>query len=50
MRGKIVVRRGNCTFVVKVKRHNAGAIAVIVVNNVGGEIVMSGADESITIP
>jgi hypothetical protein len=27
-----------------------GAIAVIVVNNVAGEIVMSGADESITIP
>jgi hypothetical protein len=28
---------------------NAGAIAVIVVNNAAGE-VMSGADESITIP
>jgi hypothetical protein len=52
MSGKIVlVRRGNCTFVVKVKAaQNAGAIAVIVVNNVGGEIVMSGADDSITIP
>jgi hypothetical protein len=37
--------------VVKVKAaQNAGAIAVIVVNNVAGEIVMSGADESITIP
>jgi hypothetical protein len=52
MNGKIVlVRRGNCTFVVKVKAaQNAGAIAVIVVNNVGGEVVMSGSDESITIP
>jgi hypothetical protein len=52
MNGKIVlVRRGNCTFAVKVKAaQNAGAIAVIVVNNVEGEIVMSGADASITIP
>ncbi|MFT5244760.1 MAG: hypothetical protein ACI8QQ_002705 [Psychroserpens sp.] len=52
MNGKIViVRRGGCTFVVKVKAaQNAGAIAVIVVNNVEGEIVMSGADASITIP
>jgi hypothetical protein len=50
MRGKIAVRRGDCTFVVKVKHQDAGAIAVIIVNNVGGEIVMSGADDSITIP
>jgi hypothetical protein len=52
MKGKIVVvRRGNCTFVVKVKAaQNAGAIAVIVVNNVEGDIVMSGSDDSITIP
>jgi hypothetical protein len=52
MNGKIVIlRRGSCTFAVKVKAaQNAGAIAVIVVNNVEGEIVMSGSDASITIP
>jgi hypothetical protein len=52
MKGKIVViRRGTCTFVVKVKAaQNAGAIAVIVVNNAEGEITMSGADGSIVIP
>jgi hypothetical protein len=52
MSGKIVIlRRGSCTFAVKVKAaQNAGAVAVIVVNNTGGEVVMSGADESITIP
>ncbi|MFT7335150.1 MAG: hypothetical protein ACI9M1_001050 [Porticoccaceae bacterium] len=52
MNGKIVIlRRGSCTFAVKVKAaQNAGAIAVIVVNNVEGEVVMSGSDASITIP
>jgi hypothetical protein len=52
MNGKIViVKRGNCTFAIKVKAaQNAGAIAVIVVNNVDGNITMSGADASITIP
>lgn len=52
MSGKIVIlRRGNCTFAVKVKAaQNAGAVAVIVVNNVTGDLIMSGADESITIP
>ena len=52
MNGKIViVRRGNCAFSVKVKyAQNAGAIAVVVVNNIEGEIIMSGADDSITIP
>jgi hypothetical protein len=50
--GKIVIlRRGNCTFVSKVKAaQNAGAIAVIVVNNVDGDITMSGADATIVIP
>jgi hypothetical protein len=48
---KVLIERGNCSFAVKVKAaQNAGAIAVIVVNNVAGEVVMSGADESITIP
>jgi hypothetical protein len=52
MNGKIVViRRGSCAFAVKVKAaQNAGAVAVIVVNNADGEITMSGADGSIMIP
>ncbi len=52
MNGKIViVRRGNCTFAVKVKAaQDAGAIAVIVVNNVEGSISMSGSDATISIP
>ena len=52
MNGKIVVvRRGTCTFVVKVKAaQDAGASAVIVVNNVETEFSMSGADASIMIP
>lgn len=50
--GKIVIlRRGGCNFTVKVKSaQEAGAIAVIVVNNKEGEITMSGNDASITIP
>jgi predicted aconitase with swiveling domain len=52
LNGKIVVlRRGGCNFSVKVKfAQDAGAIAVIVVNNKAGEITMSGADAAITIP
>ena len=52
MNGKIViVRRGGCTFVNKtLAAQNAGAAAVIIVNNVDGEITMSGEDASITIP
>ncbi|WP_369047915.1 PA domain-containing protein [Tenacibaculum sp. UWU-22] len=51
--GKIaVIKRGTCFFAEKVKRaQEAGAIAVIMVNNVGGyPIVMGGSDASITIP
>ncbi|MDX1904971.1 MAG: T9SS-dependent M36 family metallopeptidase [Thermonemataceae bacterium] len=51
--GKIaVLDRGNCSFVEKVKNaQNAGAIAVIVVNNVsGGVMTMGGTDATITIP
>ena len=50
--GKIVViRRGICTFALKVKTaQNAGAIGVIIVNNVDGTIGMAGADATITIP
>jgi hypothetical protein len=47
----VVIRRGSCTFVVKVKAaQNAGAVAVIIVNNADGAITMSGADASIKIP
>jgi len=51
--GKIaVLDRGNCAFVDKVKNaQNAGAIGVIVVNNVsGGVMSMGGTDATITIP
>lgn len=51
--GKIaIVRRGECTFVSKVeKAQNAGALAVIVVNNEpGGTFNMGGTSTSITIP
>ena len=47
----VVIRRGSCTFAIKVKAaQNAGAVAVIIVNNVDGAITMSGADVSIKIP
>ncbi|ESU28973.1 M36 fungalysin family metalloprotease [Flavobacterium limnosediminis JC2902] len=50
--GKIaIIRRGDCTFVEKVKfAQQAGAIAVLMVNNVDGTIIMGGADATITIP
>lgn len=53
LNGKIaVIRRGTCTFVLKAKAaQNAGAVAVIIVNNVSGVAPgMSGADGTITIP
>ncbi len=50
--GKIaVIRRGTCSFAIKVKfAQNAGAVGVIVVNNAAGGISMAGADGTITIP
>lgn len=51
--GKIaLIDRGNCNFTVKVKNAQiAGAIAVIMVNNVSGSpIIMGGTDNTITIP
>ena len=47
-----MVDRGACTFVTKVlAAQNAGAIGVIVVNNVAGSpITLGGSDGSITIP
>lgn len=52
LNGKIaVVKRGDCTFVSKVRAvQNAGAIAAIIVNNVEGPVGMAGADGNITIP
>ncbi|WP_452232977.1 PA domain-containing protein [Lacinutrix sp. MEBiC02595] len=53
MTGKIaLIRRGNCSFVQKVKAaQDAGAIAAIMMNNVSGEpIPMGGTDATITIP
>ncbi|MBK7965769.1 MAG: M36 family metallopeptidase [Bacteroidetes bacterium] len=51
--GKIVlVDRGTCSFAIKVEAaQNAGALAVIVVNNVGGApFQMGGTSATITIP
>ena len=51
--GKIaLIDRANCNFTVKVlNAQNAGAIAVIMVNNVAGSpIIMGGTDNTITIP
>ncbi|MBZ0328085.1 MAG: T9SS-dependent M36 family metallopeptidase [Altibacter sp.] len=53
LNGKIVlIRRGNCNFTDKVVRaENAGAVAVIVVNNApGAPIIMGGTDPGIGIP
>ena len=51
--GKIaIINRGICSFVIKVKEAQiAGAIGVIMVNNVAGApIIMGGTDNTITIP
>ena len=52
--GKIVLLdRGTCSFTIKVKNaQNAGAIAVIVADNIPGEFpfIMGGTDNTITIP
>jgi hypothetical protein len=53
MNGKIaLIRRGSCTFVEKVNAaQSAGAVAVIMMNNVTGQpIPMGGTDPTITIP
>lgn len=54
LNGKIaLIRRGSCSFVIKVKAaQNAGAVAVIMMNNVAGAgpASMGGTDATITIP
>jgi hypothetical protein len=47
-----LIDRGNCTFVVKVKNaQNAGAVGVIIANQLGDSIfTMGGTDATITIP
>ncbi|MDQ2069944.1 S8 family serine peptidase [Natronospira bacteriovora] len=46
-----LVRRGNCTFIDKANNAaNAGAIALLVVNNAGGPPTTMGGMESATIP
>jgi Zn-dependent metalloprotease len=46
-----LVDRGVCGFAVKVKNlQNAGAVGVVVANNVAGLLTMAGADPTITIP
>lgn len=51
-KGKVpIIDRGNCNFAVKVKNaQDAGAVAVILVNNTGGSFTPGGADSSIRIP
>lgn len=54
LNGKIaLIQRGNCAFTSKIlNAQNAGAIAVVVADNVPGEfpIIMGGTDNTITIP
>ena len=53
LNGKIaLIRRGDCAFVIKVKAaQNAGAVGVIMMNNVAGTpVAMGGDDPTITIP
>jgi hypothetical protein len=52
VKGKVaLIKRGVCGFAVKVKNaQNAGAIGVMLVNNVSGGIAPGGADPSVTIP
>ncbi len=46
-----ILRRGSCSFTQKIlNAQNAGAIAVIVVNNQNGNFTLAGGDAAITIP
>ena len=53
LNGKIaLINRGNCQFVVKIQAaQDAGAVGVVMINNVGGGAInMGGASNTITIP
>lgn len=52
LNGKIaVVRRGACAFTAKtIAAQNAGAIAILIVNNSAGDIAMGGGDAIVSIP
>jgi hypothetical protein len=52
VKGKVaIISRGVCPFAVKVKNaQNAGAVGVVLVNNVAGAIAPGGADPTVTIP
>lgn len=52
LQGKVaLVDRGTCLFVEKVKRaQDAGALAVVVANNVEGTLAMGGTDATVTVP
>ena len=46
-----IISRGTCSFAIKVKNaQDAGAIAVLLANNVDGAIAPGGADATVTIP
>lgn len=52
VRGKVpIINRGVCGFAVKVKNaQNAGAVGVLLANNVAGDFAPGGTDPTITIP
>ncbi|MDN4054750.1 peptidase [Massilia sp. YIM B02763] len=52
VKGKVpVISRGGCNFALKVKNaQNAGAVGVILANNVAGSLVPGGTDGTVTIP
>lgn len=52
VRGKVpIINRGACAFALKVKNaQNAGAIGVVLANNVAGPLVPGGTDATVTIP
>lgn len=52
VRGKVpIISRGSCGFAVKVKNaQNAGAVGVLLANNVAGDIAPGGTDPTVTIP
>ncbi len=52
VRGKVpIISRGGCTFAIKVKNaQDAGAVGVVLANNIPGALLPGGTDGSITIP